>query len=47
MPGSGGPGEGGFLVGVGTFAEVEVDQVLIRDAGLDGQGLEVFKHVPA
>jgi hypothetical protein len=34
--GSGGPGEGRLLAGVGAFAEVEVDQVLVRDAGLFG-----------
>ena len=32
---------------MGAFAEVEVDQVLVRDAGLFGQGLEVLGHVYA
>ena len=39
---SGGPGEGGFLAGVGAFPEVEVDPVLVRNAGLLGWSLGVY-----
>ncbi len=43
----GGPGEGGFLAGLGALAEGEVDQVLVGDAGFDREVLEVLDHVDA
>ncbi|MCL5280686.1 MAG: hypothetical protein M1376_12360 [Planctomycetes bacterium] len=36
---SGGPGEGGFLAGVGALPEIQVDQILVGNTGLLGQGL--------
>jgi len=35
-----GPGEGGFFAGLGALAEIEVDQLLVGDAGFGREVLE-------